>query len=239
VNLSATIDLYSNRKLHKRLMYQGLSISVENRAGSVRKGTDPHWGEWRTKMLYDYGYIRGTKGMDGGGVDCFIGPVVDAKNAYVVHIMKQPAFKKYDEDKAMLGFPSASAAKKAFMKHYDMPEKFFGSMDTIPMAEFKEKVLKTAETGPRKITASSDGEPSVGQSTAAHIQPVVTFHPPSLKNPQRVPTDDPKETDDRFLDVTKRKDDMTEKLRRSRASNIGTDGRSIPINMTQVGLPPA
>jgi hypothetical protein len=239
MNLSATLDLYSNRKLHKRIMYQGLPISVENRAGSVRKGKDPHWGEWRTRMLYDYGYFKGTKGFDGGGIDVFVGPIPDAKNAYVVHIRKPPSFKQYDEDKCFVGFSSASAAKKAFMQHYDMPEKFFGGMDTVPMEEFRKKILKTAETGPTKITASMDSVDGNPASGIAHMDPKNTFHPPSLKNPQHVPTDDPGNTsDDRFLDITKRNDAETERYRKSRTSNTGSDGRSIPVTTTQVGLPP-
>jgi hypothetical protein len=237
MNLAASIELFANRKLHKRLTYQGLSISVENRAGSVRTGKDPKWGVWHTKMLYDYGYIRGTKGMDGGGVDCFIGPVSDAKFAYVVHILKQPDFKVYDEDKVMLGFASKSAAKAAFMKHYDMPEKFYGGMDVIPMNKFKEKVLSTGKTGPKKITLRaeyhSDGAPGLG---VAHIDPGNSFHPPSLKNPQHVPADNPNEKDDRFLDVTRRNDAENERYRKSRTSNIGTDGRTVPVNTTYIGL---
>ena len=142
MNLQTTLEIYANRKLHKRLKFQGLDISVENAAGTTRRGSSPHWGPWETHMKYDYGYVKGSKGMDGGGVDCFIGPNEKAKMAYVVHILKLPDFKKYDEDKCMLGFNSKKEAKDAFMAHYDS-HKFFGGMDVIPMAEFKKKVFKT------------------------------------------------------------------------------------------------
>lgn len=37
-----------------------------------------------------------------------------------------------------------------------------------------------------------------------HMDPMPTNHPPSLKNPRKIPVDDPREKDNRFLDVTKR-----------------------------------
>lgn len=56
------------------------------------------------------------------------------------------------------------------------------------------------------------GEPDVPQ-TGMHIEPDrLASHPPSLRNPQRVPADNPGETDDRFLDVTKRKDAIKQRL---------------------------
>lgn len=212
MNLNSSIELYAKaHKLQDRYQFQGLDISVENKAGSVRTGTSPTWGPWRTKMLYDYGYVKGSKGMDGGGVDCFIGPDKEAKFAYVVHILKHPAFKEYDEDKCMLGFASKAAAKKAFLKHFDTP-KFYGGMDVIPMEEFKKKVLETGKTGPHKIEAW--GEPQVYDGGHQHIGESQTmYHPPSLKKAKRVPTDDPMEKDNEFLDVTKRKDKGTQGFR--------------------------
>lgn len=211
MNLAAAIELSAKaHKLHAQYKFQGLTISVENKAGTTRKGTSPHWGPWETHMKFDYGYVKGSKGMDGGGVDCFIGPKKNAKMAYVVHILKLPDFKKYDEDKVMLGFNSKAEAKKAFMVHYDSP-KFYGGMDVIPMAEFEKKVLATKEKGPHKIEAW--GEPNLYDGGYQHIDPEVSFHPPSLKKAKRVPTDDPMEKDNTFLDVTKRKDKATQGFR--------------------------
>lgn len=235
MNLATTINLYANRKLHKRLKFQGLDISVENRAGSTRRGTSPHWGPWETHMKYDYGYVKGSKGMDGGGVDCFVGPNQNAKMAYVVHILKLPNFKKYDEDKVMLGFNSKKEAKDAFMAHYDSP-KFYGGMDVIPMAEFKEKVLRTATEGPCKIEAW--GEPNLYDGGYQHIDPEVSYHPPSLKTAKRVPTDDPMEKDNQFLDVTKRKDKETQGFR-NRLTKRHTDQNMKALNTQLVSGFPA
>jgi hypothetical protein len=236
MNLAATIDLYAGRKLHKRLKFQGLDVSVENRAGSVRRGTDPSYGPWSVKMSHDYGYIKGSKGMDGGGVDCFIGPNSAAKMAYVVHIRKTPKFQTFDEDKCMLGFNSKAEAKAAFMKNYN-DKRFYGGMDVIPMAQFKKKVMETAQTGPHKIEAW--GEPQVYDGGYQHIADTqIMFHPPSLKNPKPIPTDDPMEKDDSFLDVTKRKDAATKKFR-DRLTKQHTDSQYRPLHTQLVSGFPA
>lgn len=235
MNLAATIDLYANRKLHKRLKFQGLDISVENRAGSTRRGTSPHWGPWKTKMKFDYGYVKGSKGMDGGGVDCFIGPNPNAKMAYVVHIMKLPSFQIFDEDKCMLGFNSKKEAKDAFLAHYDSP-KFYGGMDVLPMDDFKKKVLGTASEGPHKIEAW--GEPQIYDGGYQHIADTQTmYRPPSDKKGKRIPVDDPMEDDNRFLDVTKRKERATKAFRDS-LTRKHTDANMKPLNRQLVsGFP--
>jgi hypothetical protein len=43
--------------------------------------------------------------------------------------------------------------------------------------------------------------PPVGTAT---LQPLLIFHPPSLRNPNRIPVDDPRETLDTFFDVFQR-----------------------------------
>lgn len=231
MNLAATIDIYARYKLHGRTAFQGLPISVENRKGSVRRGRDPKWGPWETKMKVPYGYIRGTKGMDGSEVDVFVGDYVNAKMAYVITIRQQPDFKKDDEQKVMLGFRNKSAAKKCFLDHYN-DSRFFGKMIAIPMEQFKKKVMQK----PGKIEAHL-GEPQVYDGGMSHIDPIPSFHPPSLKNPKRVPGDTPLETDDTFLDVTKRKERATQAFR-NRLTKQHTDANWRALNSTQVsGFP--
>jgi len=117
---------------------QGLRVAIENRKGSVRKGTDSDGNEWRTKMKYPYGYLVGTKGADGEPVDCYVGPDKEAPAAFVVHQHKDTG-KGYDEDKVMLGFPSKKAAKEAYLMHYDDP-KFLGPMAKVSMDRLRELV---------------------------------------------------------------------------------------------------
>lgn len=136
----STETVEKSHKLHGKVEFQGLPISIENRAGSARHWYDPNSGEkGSTKMKYPYGYIRGTLGTDGDEVDVFVGPDKDSTKVFVVTQMKKPGFKEVDEQKVMLGFQSAAEAKTAYLDHYNDP-KFFGSMKEFPMTDFKEKL---------------------------------------------------------------------------------------------------
>jgi hypothetical protein len=54
-----------------------------------------------------------------------------------------------------------------------------------------------------------------------HIEPIPTFHPPSLKNPTRIPADNPKEKSNKFLDKMMRKSKRTKKHRKELARHQG------------------
>jgi hypothetical protein len=62
------------------------------------------------------------------------------------------------------------------------------------------QLLREALTTVQHTSLKSDADIAV-----YHMEGFPAFHPPSLKNPQHIPADQPGETDDRFLDVTKRK----------------------------------
>lgn len=134
----------------------GLDISIENARGSVRRWFDPHGKETgSTKMHHHYGYIRNTEGTDGDHVDVYIGPDTTSEKVFIIDQMKKPKGSKpgdgldwvvFDEQKIMLGFPSAEAAKSAYMKQYDDP-RFFGSMKEMTMQDFKLKVLDPKSRG--------------------------------------------------------------------------------------------
>lgn len=157
-HLKALTDLGLTKvsTLDDRTTFRNLKISIENKAGSVRKWYDPHNKEHgETKILYPYGYIRMSEGMDGDHVDCFIGPNTEAENVYVITTNKAPDFKVEDEQKCMLGFDSEEQAHQAFTAHYDKPG-FFRSMKTIPYEEFETKVFSTKETTRKKISFAHD-----------------------------------------------------------------------------------
>lgn len=151
--------LSEGKKLHYRTKFQDLPISIENRRGSIRfKGLD-----WETKMKVPYGYIPGTKGVDGEALDVFTGPNENAAYAYIVH-QNDPETGDFDEDKVMLGFNSAKQAKKVFLQHHD-DSKFFGSMDTIPMWKFQKKIWVKKNTTTRLVASvreSQEGGPGSG-----------------------------------------------------------------------------
>lgn len=135
---------YKARKLSRRMKFQGMDISIETDKGEERHWEDPHSGEsGTTKMKYPYGYIRRTTGADDEHIDVYVGPEEDVDELYIVHQMKKPDFKKYDEDKVMIGFESPRQAKAAYLMHYDN-DKFFGTMDTMAVADFKEEFVSKA-----------------------------------------------------------------------------------------------
>ena len=146
--------LREGRKLHYKTTFQNLPISIENRKGSVRSGKDKDGDEWRTKYKIPYGYIPGTRGVDGDELDVFVGGDENSAFAYVVHC-NTPDGSKFDEDKVMLGFSSSKSAKQCFLQHYDSP-KFFGGIDAIPMWQFRERVWKRKHTT-KKLVASRNG----------------------------------------------------------------------------------
>lgn len=125
--------------LQGRISYAGMDLAVENKKRTVRE-----WGkkpDERTKMFYDYGYIRGTMGVDGDPVDIYWGRDREAKKVYIIHQLN-PKTGKYDEDKCMLGFDSWESARDAYLAHYDSQE-FLGKHTEMDVETFKEKVFKT------------------------------------------------------------------------------------------------
>jgi hypothetical protein len=164
------VELEKARKLAKRRKFQGLDISVETAKGSYRHWYDPHAGEGgKTKLLHDYGYVRGSVGADGDHVDCYVGPNQHAANAFVVDQMKKPAFVEFDEQKVMLGFDTEAQARKAYLACYNDP-RFLGTIRTVPMADFKAQVLTTSEFSPLVRSEQQGGENGGGPVDAHGAQ---------------------------------------------------------------------
>ncbi|POF61332.1 hypothetical protein CFR73_15655 [Novacetimonas maltaceti] len=126
--------------------FGGLPITIENEAGSVRRGRDHGGKEWATTMTCHYGYIRGTVGADGDHYDVFIGPDEKSRRVWIIQTMAPPDFRKKDEEKAMLGFGSESEARASFLRHYDNPA-FLGAIREMPFDTFKRQVMATRENG--------------------------------------------------------------------------------------------
>jgi hypothetical protein len=126
----------------RALRWNGLVLRIENEAGSVRCGKKPDGTPWETRMVYPYGYVSGSEGVDGDEVDVFVGPDESAPMVYVVHQRKVGDWSRYDEDKAMLGFASEGEARQAFLHNYDDP-RFLGPITAMPVAEFVAKVRAT------------------------------------------------------------------------------------------------
>ncbi|HOR26861.1 MAG TPA: strawberry notch C-terminal domain-containing protein [Candidatus Sumerlaeota bacterium] len=124
------------KKAHVRI--DGLDVSIENPAGSVRRGTDKSGRAWEQAVVADYGYIRGTKGRDGDQVDVFIRPNSAPEDGPVWIVNQQdPETGEFDEHKAMLGYASEDEARAAYLGNYEPGWQGLGSMARMEWAEFK------------------------------------------------------------------------------------------------------
>lgn len=129
----------------------GLDISIENKAGSVRSGTDDTGKPWSVTMNHDYGYIKGSVGKDKDHVDTFLAPdYKENSNAYIVNQTKPDG--KFDEHKVMLGFSSPAEAEEAYKSNYEKGKAHFSDIVEMPMDRFKEWV-KDPELTKKKATS--------------------------------------------------------------------------------------
>lgn len=132
----------------RRLPFAGVDVVIEHDKGDVRSGKDSSGKAWSQVMQAPYGYIAGTVGLDGDPIDVYLGPDEKAVDAYVVHqarVIGPGEFGGHDEDKVMLGFGSAHAAREAYLAHYP-DARFLGSMTTLPAAGIAQALQTTALT---------------------------------------------------------------------------------------------
>lgn len=95
-------------------------ITIENPAGSVRKGVDADGKEWSNTMANAYGYIKGTEGVDGDHIDVFLHSDMDQWNGRKVFVVDQTNTDgSFDEHKVMLGFNDKDEAMTAYLANYD------------------------------------------------------------------------------------------------------------------------
>lgn len=118
----------------------GLPISIENQAGTVRSGIDSDGHEWAIQLQDHYGEIRETEGADGDYVDCFINPDYDNFNNDLVFVINQnnPHTGEFDEVKVMLGYNSLEDAEVAYLRNYEDGWQGLGEIHETNYPEFKE-----------------------------------------------------------------------------------------------------
>lgn len=117
----------------KRRSYQGIELRIDRPQGFVQNGKDAAGNSWQRTFRVDYGYIPGTKGGDGDGIDVYVGHVENATLAYWV-LQRRPDG-GFDEYKLMLGFLDRRSAKAMWEAH--TPAKFYGGMATTSMGVVK------------------------------------------------------------------------------------------------------
>lgn len=113
----------------------GFDVTIEQPAGSVRSGKDANGKEWSVTMNNTYGYIRGTKGVDGDHIDVFLGPDMNSDMVYVVDQVNTDG--SFDEHKVMMGFPSLEDARSAYFSNYEDGWQGLGNITGVALDEFK------------------------------------------------------------------------------------------------------
>lgn len=113
----------------------GYNITIENPKGSERKGTDKDGKEWSVTMNNDYGYIRGTEGVDGDHIDVFLSDTPESGNVYVVDQINEDG--TFDEHKVMYGFDTRADAEEAYLANYSPGWKGLGNITEVTKEQFK------------------------------------------------------------------------------------------------------
>lgn len=124
------------KKEHRRI--DGYRISIENAKGSVRRGTDASGDSWEVTMQNDYGYIRGTEGVDGDHIDVFLSDTPEVGDVFVVDQVKPDG--TFDEHKVMYGFGSEAEARQAYLSNYSPGWRGLGAITRVSKEEFKKWV---------------------------------------------------------------------------------------------------
>ena len=119
---------------HLRL--DGYNITIENPKGSVRRGTDSNGNEWKNVLNNDYGYIRGTKGVDGDHIDVYLSDNPEEGNVFVVDQVR-PDTGEFDEHKVMYGFNSMDEAREAYLANFSEGWNGLGTITEVTKDEFR------------------------------------------------------------------------------------------------------
>lgn len=120
--------------------WNGLTLSVENKKGSVRRKVNPD-GEvaWEVTMPAHYGRILGTKGADGDHIDFFMGDNEASPDVWVIDQMDAETG-RFDEHKVMLGFDNAMDAGDVYVEAFSdgKGKARLGGIRKMSVDEFKE-----------------------------------------------------------------------------------------------------
>ncbi len=153
------------KKAH--INFMGFDVSIENPAGSTRKGVDGSGKAWESTMQSHYGYFKRSLGKDGDQVDVFINP--DSREDGKIFVVDQvdPGTGKFDEHKVMMGFGSPEDAKAAYLSNYEDGWQGLGEITEVGRDDFKAWLgdrkrtkkpfaLGKSTVSPEKITESGE-----------------------------------------------------------------------------------
>ncbi len=162
-----------------RLKLGGLDISIENPAGSQRKGVSSSGKAWSVDMKSHYGYIRGTVGRDKDHIDVFVRPgteTLDDSSPIFVVDQKDPARGRFDEHKVMAGFDNEAQARAAYLENYTADWKGLGDISRTTLGDFKTwlKSGKTSEPfAPKRFASKEKADGYVDRNKMGETHEVV------------------------------------------------------------------
>jgi hypothetical protein len=137
-----------NYQKEHRFMH-GMRLSVENKAGSTRRGVGEDGKPWESKMAHDYGYIRYTTGKDKDHIDAFLGPDAEDPKRKVYVIDQSNKKGEFDEHKVMMGFADSNEAYHAYHENYPDDWDGFDAITEMELPEFKQWAY-SGKSGKRK-----------------------------------------------------------------------------------------
>jgi len=149
----------------KKITFQGLDIHIDRPKDFVMSGKDQNGNDWERVYKYDYGFIPKTLGGDKEGIDVFIGPNKDAKDAFWA--IQKKFSGGFDEYKVFLGFKNKASAEKAYKEH--IPAQLFGGMMSTTVEMMK------AMLGINPKTAGMQIRMQQTYSLIAKAQPIYIF----------------------------------------------------------------
>ena len=140
-------DAGNYRKRH--VTWNGLDLTVETEAGMARRGTSADGQPWSVTLTSPYGYIKGTKGRDGEQVDVYLGPQPQSPHVFIVDQI-DPATGRFDEHKALVGFPDEASARAAYAQAFsdNSAESRLGALQSLTVEGFKDWLKKGARRQP-------------------------------------------------------------------------------------------
>lgn len=164
----------------QRVDFQGIPLIIDRPAGFVQTGTAPDGTAWERTFTLDNGYIEGTLGGDGEGLDVFVGPVADAQTTHWVTQVKPGG--EFDEFKVMLGFADQGEAVRGYLAH--VPQEFFGGVSPVSINAVKALLgidppagieLQKMATRAAELVRKAERDVVEGQLKRLHLQ-----HPAAL-----------------------------------------------------------
>lgn len=115
--------------------FKGITVKIENPKGTERRGYNAAGAvTWRRVMHADYGYVKGTKAVDGDAIDVFVGPDHDSDLIVAIDQYRGDTF---DETKFVVGVKTLEEGEKLYLKHYPRGWKL-GPSSTTTVTQFKE-----------------------------------------------------------------------------------------------------